>query len=79
MYNKDLKLAFEYNGRQHYKFIPFFHKTYSEFLNLQENDRIKKKLCKKNGITLIIIPYTVKDLKSYIITTLGSLGFNNIS
>ena len=26
-FNKELKIAVEYNGKQHYKFIPFFHKS----------------------------------------------------
>ena len=55
-----MKLGCEYNGRQHYKFTPFFHKNYEAFDNQKYRDYIKKDLCEKNGIRLIIVPYSVK-------------------
>lgn len=65
-YNDKLKIAFEYNGIQHYKYITFFHKTINDFNKLQTHDKLKTKLCKNNNIKLIIIPYTVKNLLEYI-------------
>lgn len=67
-YCEKLKIAFEYNGEQHYVFPNAFHKTEKEFKKQVFRDRVKKKLCKKNGVKLISIPYTVKTdkLKSYI-------------
>lgn len=57
-YNKDLKLAFEYQGEQHDRYIPFFHgRDQSYFLKQQERDQRKVKLCIENNVTLIIIPY----------------------
>ena len=41
-YNDELKLGCEYNGRQHYKFTPFFHKNYEAFNNQKYRDYIKK-------------------------------------
>ena len=69
MYNKELALAFEYNGIQHYKFTPFFHKSYKDFRRQQLHDAYKKKVCDRMGIRLISIPYTVKnkDLRPWII------------
>ena len=58
-YNDDLKIAVEYNGRQHYKFIPYFHKTMDGFKNQKFRDYLKKDLCKKNNVTLISVPYTI--------------------
>jgi len=55
---KELNLAFEYQGRQHYEDIPFFHRTENSFEELQERDQLKKELCQKNGITLIEILHT---------------------
>ncbi len=55
---KELKISFEYQGRQHYEDIPFFHRTENSLEELQERDRLKKELCQKNGITLIEIPHT---------------------
>lgn len=59
-YNKDLKLAVEYQGEQHYNFIPYFHKNKASFQNQKYRDEIKRMRCKEQGITLIEVPYTVK-------------------
>jgi hypothetical protein len=66
-YNEELKLAIEYNGKQHYVYSPFFHKYDENNFNKQEKrDNIKKELCHKNGIYLIIIPYNVKNKEKLI-------------
>jgi hypothetical protein len=69
-YNWKLKLAFEYNGSQHYRFTKYFHRNYQEFLDQQKRDIIKKELCKARKITLIVVPYTIdtEKLGDYIIT-----------
>jgi hypothetical protein len=58
----ELKLAFEYDGEQHY--FP----RYGEhnFNKTKKYDSLKDELCKKEGITLIRIPYTVKNKEEYI-------------
>jgi hypothetical protein len=68
-YNEELKLAFEYNGAQHYRFIKYWHKTLDYFELKKEHDKKKIELCEKKGINLIVIPYTVnyKDLYSFIL------------
>jgi|SRR5579875_517213 len=71
-YNEELKLAIEYNGMQHYIWPNNFHKTYEQFLEQQERDKIKEKLCKLNNVHLIIIPYTV-ELKNIPIKIYHSL------
>ena len=67
-YNADLKIAFEYNGIQHYEYYPdFFHKNGIEvFHQQQERDAQKKLICEKRGITLLIIPthFHLKKLRS---------------
>lgn len=71
-YNPDLRLAVEYNGVQHYKYIPFFHKTKDSFYNQRYRDYMKRELCDKNGIVLIEVPYTVKveEIEEYLIKKL---------
>jgi hypothetical protein len=64
-FNSDLKLAVEYNGIQHYKFTPYFHKNNEHFLNQKYRDFMKRALCKETGINLIEVPYTVKNDKIY--------------
>jgi hypothetical protein len=72
-YNSALKLAFEYQGRQHYEYIPsLFHKKgYHVFEEQQHRDQWKYKECQKNGVTLILIPYhftfnNKEEMKLYI-------------
>lgn len=76
-YNPELKLALEYNGAQHYKYIPFFHKNKEAFLNQKYRDEMKRTKCKENGIRLIEVPYTVKhsDLEDYVDRELKTMGF----
>lgn len=57
-YCSELNAAFEYHGQQHYEFNKFFHRTQERFDSMQERDKLKKKLCKDNGVYLIEIPYT---------------------
>jgi hypothetical protein len=57
-FHEPSKLAFEYNGEQHYRYIPYYHKTMDGFLKQQERDKLKYSLCKENNIKLCIIPYT---------------------
>jgi len=67
-YNEELKIAFEYNGLQHYANVPFFFKTEEEFKKRQEDDEYKMKVCGKEKVNLIIIPYDVhqNDIPRYI-------------
>lgn len=67
-FNPELKLAVEYNGRQHYAYSPYFHATKHEFYNLRYRDEIKRRLCREKGIHLIIVPYTIQvdKIESYI-------------
>jgi len=57
-YCGELKLAFEYNGKQHYDFVEYWHKTQENFKKAQARDIKKARLCKEKGIKLIVIPYT---------------------
>jgi hypothetical protein len=62
-YSEELKLAFEYQGIQHYEYIPkFFHKKgYHTFMSQLLRDEIKKRISKQLNIKLIIIPYNLVD------------------
>ena len=67
-YNPELKIGCEYNGQQHYKYTPYFHKNKEAFMNQKYRDALKKHYCRNNGIFLIEVPYTIKlqDIEGYI-------------
>lgn len=54
-YSKKWKVAFEYQGKQHYERVKHWQKTEQDFINQQKRDQRKKELCKKHGITLLEI------------------------
>ena len=63
-------LGIEYHGRQHYEYVPFFHKKGPKDLQYQQwKDNLKVDLCDKHGIYLITVPYTVpvNRIKEYIL------------
>ena len=59
-FDPELKIAVEYNGVQHYQYIPFFHKNKEAFLNQKYRDDMKRRMCKENGVLLIEVPHTIK-------------------
>ena len=67
-YNEELKLAFEFQGAQHYKFISMFHKNRT-LEETKRTDLLKRDLCEQHGIRIVIIPHTFKmrHLQGYII------------
>jgi hypothetical protein len=67
-YDPELKIAVEYNGVQHYQYVPYFHKNKEAFLNQKYRDQMKRQKCREQGIVLIEVPNTVKleDIKGYI-------------
>jgi hypothetical protein len=65
-FNSDLKLACEYHGEQHYKFVSHFHKSYEAFLNQKYRDQLKRALCKENGVYLIEVPFHIQDIDSFL-------------
>lgn len=78
LYNPDLKLAIEYNGSQHYHYNSFMHKnSRDKFQNQQYRDLIKKDLCGKSEITLVIVPYTVQHDKigDFLLEEFKRLGY----
>jgi len=74
-YNPELKLAIEYNGVQHYKFTPYFHKNNEAFLNQKYRDEMKKYKCRDEGIVLIEVPYNIKNIEGHIESELMKYGY----
>ena len=53
IYIPDLQLALEYDGPQHYKYIPGYHKSKEDFLRAKRRDKIKEALCEEQNIILV--------------------------
>ena len=62
--NEDGSLShlIEYNGKQHYIYNNYFHKTIENFNDSQLKDRLKQDYCIKNNIPLYIIRYDCEGL-----------------
>lgn len=84
-YEGSLKLAVEYQGRQHYYYTPQFHPTEEHFFKQQERDRLKAALCSRLGIYLIRVPYSIHKagIEKYILSNLPanlrSIAFKSTS
>lgn len=60
-YNKELKVAFEYQGEQHYHAIPNgFVQNRDQLADQVWRDHCKKSACKQRGIRLFVISYRLK-------------------
>ena len=77
-YNAKMKIAFEYQGIQHYEPVNFFGGR-EKYEKRKERDKIKKEICKKRGIRLVEIdarefPYNkTTKLKRHIKSLVKSL------
>jgi hypothetical protein len=78
MYNPELKLCLEMNGRQHYEYVPYFHPNKEAFLNQRYRDEMKKTKCRENGLNIIEVPYNVKleDMEEFIRKKCKELGYS---
>jgi len=76
-FNEELGLAVEYNGQQHYRYTPFFHKNKEAFQNQKYRDETKRRLCRENGIVLIEVPYSVKDIENFLVRQIKEKYTNN--
>lgn len=77
-YNEELKIALEYQGIQHYKYTPAFHKSKNDLYKQRYRDTFKKEKCEEHGIILLEVPYWVPydKIHSHIIKDLGKIGIS---
>lgn len=57
IYLPQLKIAFEYDGQQHFEYNEHFHGSRDNFLKARRRDAEKDDLCEQQGITLIRVAY----------------------
>ena len=72
-YCEELKLAFEYQGEYHYMDIPVHHQQRT-LKEVQQNDELKAKLCRKQGVSLIQMPYWEKGNIGWIVEAVNALN-----
>ena len=77
MYNESIALALEYDGAQHAVYTPFFHRSHEDFEYRQQLDRLKDKICKEHGVTLIRIPHWAhgEKMKPFVYNMLQMHGY----
>ncbi|APM84251.1 hypothetical protein [Heliothis virescens ascovirus 3j] len=75
-YNEDLRLAVEYNGRQHYEYVPRFHNCPNDLTTQIARDVVKHEICRGRNIDLIDVPYTIPidEIPNFIDKCLVDLG-----
>ena len=59
---KKLRIAFEYNGYQHYTFPNRYHLSYQAYTRNRYLDAKKVRVSMEEGIILIVVPHTFYDL-----------------
>jgi hypothetical protein len=59
-YNPELKLAFEYQGIQHFEHVAHFQREEGQFESQLERDARKRELCEQAGVVLLEVSYKVK-------------------
>lgn len=79
-YNSELKLALEYNGKQHRVYPNTWHETKKDFDDQKKRDRLKVIRCEEENVNLIVVPDTIEydDLYSYITERLEEMGIVEI-
>ena len=56
-YSKQRNIAFEYQGKQHAEFTPYFHKSTTDFEKQVKRDKFKQNICEQERINLIYNKY----------------------
>lgn len=62
----DFNLAIEYDGRQHFEFVPYYHVTEEQFHELQQRDALKASLLESHGIHLLRVSYREPKTESHL-------------
>ena len=77
-YIPDLRLGFEYNGKQHYELVDVFHKNEDDLEDIKKRDKLKNRLAKERNITLITIDYMEDVSKELVIEKLREASSKKI-
>lgn len=56
-YYPELKIAFEYQGAQHTRYVPRYHSTYNDLRTIKRHDREKRKYCRQRQIPIVYVEH----------------------
>ncbi len=67
-YNEERKLAFEFQGKQHYERVPHFQRKEGAFEAQLDRDARTRAQCAANGVKLLEVPYTIgiKNIRMHV-------------
>ena len=67
-FNEELMIGFEYQGRQHFEFVEFFHTDTDGLEKRKSNDAIKKRILANRGVTMLYPDYklSISEYESFI-------------
>lgn len=76
-FNEELRLAFEYQGKQHYEEVGHFHRLAEAFQAQQERDLETVRRCEGAFMTLLVVPYTIgfTNIRKFVREELLSLAY----
>jgi hypothetical protein len=74
-YNEELKLAFEYQGVQHYQFSQKWHGSLEELQRQRDRDAEKVVMCQQHGVALLVIPHFITQPGAHIRARLTEMGY----
>lgn len=63
-YNKKLEIAFEHQGEHHYSLNTHYIKKNKKLEDRKKIDALKRRVCKRKGVTLIVVPELGTRLKA---------------
>ena len=61
-----LKIAFEFDGEQHFQYVEHFHGSMNGFIKAKRRDAEKDELCREKGIALVRVAYKETMTKTLI-------------
>jgi hypothetical protein len=76
-YNDEMKLAFEYQGIQHYERVPHFQRDEGAFDSQVARDALTEERCVNEEVTLLTVSYQIgfENLRNWVRKELSLLGY----
>lgn len=78
-YCEKLRLAFEYQGIQHYQYVPFFHNNDPQRFEAQQvRDQRKREAAHDEFVVLVEVPHTVPyaKIRNHVFREVSALGYS---